>query len=128
ADPTVKQVGTVALGGATLFDEEGVPAQKVALIKNGTFKQFLMSRRPRTGFDHSTGSGRSSWFSPVRAHPSSLFLTSTKGMSEKALRKQAIAAAVAEDLDLVLVVERYDTTRFEDYDNFSTSILPVSAS
>jgi hypothetical protein len=121
ADPTVQKIGTVTLAGATAFDEEGVRAQKVTLVDNGTLKQFLMSRIPRKGFEHSNGHASSSWGMPTRAHPSNLFVTAKKAVSAKALRKQALALAKAEDLDYVLVIERLDpAARYDDLDAVMT--------
>jgi TldD protein len=57
-DPTVSQVDGVALVGAYLADDEGVKAQKVALVQNGTLKNFLTSREPVRDIDASNGHGR----------------------------------------------------------------------
>ena len=46
------------LSGTYEYDNEGVPAQRVEVIKNGVLKNFLMSRMPIKGFDVSNGHGR----------------------------------------------------------------------
>src|SRR6266576_1063176 len=47
------------LAGYYLYDDEGVKARRVDVVKNGVFESFLMSRSPIAGFDHSNGHGRS---------------------------------------------------------------------
>jgi TldD protein len=104
-DPTVTRVGKQLVIGGGRFDEEGMPAQKVTLVENGTFKGFLMSRIPRKGFDHSNGHAASSPYTSLRAHPANL-IVSGKGLPESQLRKRAIALAKEQGLDHVLVVEK----------------------
>ena len=59
-DPTLKEIGGVKLAGTYEFDDEGVPAQRVEVIKDGILKNFLMSRMPVTNFSNSNGHGRRS--------------------------------------------------------------------
>jgi hypothetical protein len=57
-DPTVSQADGVALVGAYPVDDEGVRAQKVTLVQNGSLKGFLTSREPVRNVDASNGHGR----------------------------------------------------------------------
>ncbi|HEX2329248.1 MAG TPA: metallopeptidase TldD-related protein [Candidatus Angelobacter sp.] len=57
-DPTLATLGGVELSGNYTYDEEGEKGQKVELISKGVLKQFLMSRMPVKGFEHSNGHGR----------------------------------------------------------------------
>jgi predicted Zn-dependent protease len=57
-DPTIKEYRGMPMNGHYLFDDEGVPAQKVALIEKGVLKNFLCSRRPSKYFKKSNGHGR----------------------------------------------------------------------
>lgn len=59
-EPLRKYLNGSALAGFYEVDDEGVPAQKVDVVKNGIFQNFLMSRTPIEGFDHSNGHGRKS--------------------------------------------------------------------
>lgn len=59
-EPLRKYLDGSALAGFYEVDDEGVPAQKVDVVKNGIFQNFLMSRTPIEGFDHSNGHGRKS--------------------------------------------------------------------
>ncbi|MXZ34178.1 MAG: hypothetical protein F4Z21_02720 [Acidobacteria bacterium] len=57
-DPTVKRIESMDLVGSYRFDNQGVKAQRVAVIENGVLKNFLMSRTPVEGFSRSNGHGR----------------------------------------------------------------------
>jgi predicted Zn-dependent protease len=57
-DPTRKYLDHTSLAGFYDVDDEGVPAQRVDVVQDGIFKNFLMSRTPIEGFDHSNGHGR----------------------------------------------------------------------
>jgi predicted Zn-dependent protease len=83
-DPTKKELNKTKLAGYYEFDDEGVKAQKVDVVKNGIFESFLMSRTPIDGFPHSNGHGRkSAGYSPV-TRQSNLIVTSkvTKTLEE----------------------------------------------
>jgi len=49
-DTTMKKLGKQDLLGYYQFDDEGVPAQPVALVDHGVLKNFEMSRSPLVGF------------------------------------------------------------------------------
>ncbi|MBI5882873.1 MAG: TldD/PmbA family protein [Elusimicrobia bacterium] len=57
-DPTLAVFQGTPVNGHYLFDEEGVPAQRVTLVDHGILKNFLMSRWPVKGFPNSNGHGR----------------------------------------------------------------------
>lgn len=57
-DPTRARFGTQALRGFYRFDDEGVAAQRVALVEDGVLQTFLLSRSPVPGFARSNGHGR----------------------------------------------------------------------
>lgn len=59
------------------FDDEGVPARRVALIERGVLKGFLLSRYPVKGFPRSNGHGRAAVGQIPAGTPGSLFLTSS---------------------------------------------------
>jgi TldD protein len=58
-DPTQHSLNGEDLGGWYEYDDEGVPASRVEVIKDGILKNFLMSRMPIKDFDKSNGHGRS---------------------------------------------------------------------
>ncbi len=57
-DPTLEHYGEIELNGFYRFDDEGVPAQKVALVDHGILKNYLLGRTPVEGFAQSNGHGR----------------------------------------------------------------------
>jgi len=89
-DPTQRQLGNTDLAGYYLYDNQGVKARRVDVVKDGVFKNFLMSRSPIAGFDHSNGHGRSQPGLPVVARQSNLVLTTSKHVSHDELKKMLI--------------------------------------
>ena len=89
-DPTLKELGGVKLAGTYEFDDEGVPAQRVEVIKDGILKNFLMSRMPITNFSTSNGHGRRQPGLMATGRQGNLEVISTKTVSEADLRKQFI--------------------------------------
>ncbi len=105
-DPLPAKVGGVVVMGAAKFDDEGIAAQRVSLVENGTLKRLLMSRTPRKGFEHSSGHGYSSGTSPVRARAANVYVTSSRAVSAGELKRRAIAAANDEGNPYILVIEK----------------------
>jgi TldD protein len=89
-DPTLKEIGGVKLAGTYEFDDEGVPAQRVEVIKDGILKNFLMSRMPVTNFSNSNGHGRRSPGRMATGRQGNLEVISTKMVPDADLRKQFI--------------------------------------
>ncbi len=66
-DPSAKDYkGTPLIGGYSV-DDEGVKAEKVAVVENGTLKEMLMSRRPGNDSNTSNGHGRSALLTDAEA-------------------------------------------------------------
>ncbi len=85
-DPTLKQMDAVDLNGHYLFDDQGIPSQRVDLVVKGNLENFLMSRSPIKGFPRSNGHGRAqAGFMPV-SRQGNLIVEASKGVSEKKLR------------------------------------------
>jgi predicted Zn-dependent protease len=59
-DPTKSEEYGVEVAGHYVYDDEGVPAQPVVLLKNGILTNFLLGRTPVLGFKSSNGHGRCS--------------------------------------------------------------------
>lgn len=90
-DPTIRRLGTTDLAGFYQFDDEGVRAQRVAVIESGILKTFLMSRMPIEGFANSNGHGRRQvGFSPV-ARQSSLIVQVAAPRTRAQLKQQLLA-------------------------------------
>jgi predicted Zn-dependent protease len=81
----------VDLNGYYEYDDEGVKARPVVSVENGILKNFLMSRSPIEGFDHSNGHGRRQPGREVVSRQSNLIVSSTKAVSDAELRQMLIA-------------------------------------
>jgi predicted Zn-dependent protease len=84
-DPTQKYFQQTPLAGTYSFDDEGISAQRVEVVKNGILKNFLMSRTPIEGFSHSNGHGRASAGYSSVSRQSNMFIDSSQKFSEEEL-------------------------------------------
>ncbi|HKW75590.1 MAG TPA: metallopeptidase TldD-related protein [Terriglobales bacterium] len=89
-DPTLASLDGVELSGNYSYDDEGEKSQKVELISNGVLKQFLMSRMPVKGFDHSNGHGRAQDGMMPVGRQGNLIVRSSKSIPDSQLRQALI--------------------------------------
>src|SRR5271165_2933598 len=87
-DPTLKELDGVKLSGTYEYDNEGVPAQRVEVIKNGVLQSFLMSRMPIKGFDVSNGHGRSQPGLMPTGRQGNLIVSSSQTMPESQMKER----------------------------------------
>lgn len=87
SDPNLKSYAGTELVGYYPYDDEGVKAQRVTVVDKGILKNFLMSRAPIEGFDHSNGHGRRQQGYKVVARQSNLVVESSKQVSRAELKK-----------------------------------------
>ena len=92
-DPTVHEMAGVKLAGTYDFDNEGEPAQRVEVIKDGVLKNFLMSRMPVKNFDQSNGHGRNQPGRMPTGRQGNLIVTSTQTVPESEMRQHLIDEA-----------------------------------
>jgi TldD protein len=92
-DPTLATFQGNALSGHYDYDDEGVPARKVDLIKDGVLETFLMSRLPIASFANSNGHGRAEAGHMPTGRQGNLIVSSTKTVTEPALRELLKAEA-----------------------------------
>jgi predicted Zn-dependent protease len=92
-DPTLATFGKTWLSGNYQYDEEGQKARRVDLIKDGVLKTFLMSRLPIASFAASNGHGRAQTGRMPTGRQGNLIVTSTKSVTDAALRQQLIDEA-----------------------------------
>ena len=94
-DPTMQYYDKTSLSGYYKFDDEGIPAQRVEIVKNGILKNFLMGRTPIEGFSKSNGHGRAQVGASPISRQSNMLVESTQKLSKdelvKRLRKEAKA-------------------------------------
>jgi len=89
-DPTVHEMVGMKLAGAYDFDNEGEPARRVEVIKDGVLKNFLMSRMPIKNFEQSNGHGRNQPGRMPTGRQGNLIVTSTQTVPEAEMRQKLI--------------------------------------
>ncbi len=92
-DPTAHARDETQLNGFYQFDEEGVPAQAVVLVKDGVLKSYLLSRKPVEGFLRSNGHGRAQGARKPVARMANLIVESKKRVALDELKRQLLAEA-----------------------------------
>jgi predicted Zn-dependent protease len=103
-DPTLAEVGGVSLNGAYTFDDQGVPAQRTMLVKDGRLESYLLSRKPVLPAERSNGHGRSQGGRAPTARMASLFVVSKKGVSRDELKRMLMAEARHQGKPYALVI------------------------
>jgi predicted Zn-dependent protease len=89
-DPTKSELAGMKLAGTYEFDNEGVPARRVEVIQDGVLKNFLTSRMPIKGFEHSNGHGRNQPGLMPTGRQGNLIVSSTQTVPEKDMRQKLI--------------------------------------
>jgi TldD protein len=107
-DPGAKEYHGTPLIGAFAVDDEGVRAQKVTVVENGTLKALLMSRRPGNDSDQSNGHGRSGFLTDAKPTMSNLFFKSTETVSPSELKKKFLDECKSEKLQYCIIVREMD--------------------
>ncbi|WP_433975177.1 TldD/PmbA family protein [Tunturiibacter lichenicola] len=92
-DPTLAEFNGTPLSGHYSFDDEGQPARRVDLIKDGILDTFLMSRLPIASFSTSNGHGRAEIGHMPTGRQGNLIVTSSKTVSDTELREMLKAEA-----------------------------------
>jgi len=90
SDPSLRQLNGVDLVGYYPFDDEGVKARRVTVVKDGVLKAFLMSRAPIEGFGRSNGHGRRQQGHQVVARQSNLIVQPARTVSRAELKRMLI--------------------------------------
>jgi TldD protein len=132
-DPTMKEFNGQPLLGNYEIDDEGVKAQRVEVVENGSLKNLLMSRRPGPDFSASNGHGRSATLSDPLPLASNLFLQANGGLNSAALKKKFLDACRDDGHEWCLEVKRMDnpalsSIRQEDFSDFLGGIAGGVAS
>ena len=92
-DPTLTEFHGDSLSGHYSYDDEGQPARRVDLIKDGVLDTFLMSRLPIAGFSNSNGHGRAEVGHMPTGRQGNLIVSSSKTVSDTELRDMLKAEA-----------------------------------
>lgn len=116
-DPTLSTFGDADLFGHYLFDDQGVAAERVDIVRDGVLRDFLMTRVPidatpagREGqsggandqFSHSNGHARASESLDPVSRQSNLIISTSEPLTDTKLRKELIRAAKAQKCEFGL--------------------------
>ncbi len=104
-DTTMKKLGKQDLLGYYQFDDEGVQAQRVALVDHGVLKDFEMSRSPLVGFPHSNGHGRRQLGATPVSRQGNLIVQSSKTVTNAQLRTKLIELIKAQGKPFGLLID-----------------------
>lgn len=104
-DPTLESFEGVPLNGYYRYDDQGVPAQRAVLIRDGVLESYLLSRKPVEGFERSNGHGRAQGNRTPVARMANLLVTSNKKVSSARLRQMLIAEAKKANKPYALLIK-----------------------
>ena len=108
-DPTAKLGAGKALIGGYKIDDEGVPSQRVDVVRDGILKTLLTSRTPSAkgqisnGHARRTGEGGS-----FHGSATNLFVTGKNGATRAQLVQKLTQAAAARGLKYGVIIRRLD--------------------
>lgn len=104
-DPTLKSFGDLSLMGHYRYDDEGIEARPVSIVKSGVLESFLMGRSPIENFPNSNGHGRAqAGRSPV-SRQSNMIVSSSAPTSDSELREKLLALCKEQDKEFGLLIE-----------------------
>ena len=103
-DPTISERAGESTNGYYLYDEEGIPAQRATLVKDGVLRSYILSRHPVEGFLHSNGHGRSQGNRRPVARMANLLVDSKKQVSDPELKKMLIGEAKRQGKPFGLII------------------------
>jgi hypothetical protein len=119
-DPTAKDGAGKPLIGGYKIDDEGVAAQRVDVIKDGTLKTLLTSRTPSAKNQTSNGHARrTADGGAFHGSATNLFVTGKGAVPRKALEQRLTSAAQAEGLKYGIVIRRFDDAAITAAPEFS---------
>jgi predicted Zn-dependent protease len=104
-DATLDRFNGLALRGFYRYDDEGVKARKVRLVKNGVLSGFLLSRSPIRGFPRSNGHGRRSAGNPIVARMGNIVVRASKSTTYEHLREKLLEEVRRQEKPYGLVFE-----------------------
>jgi len=104
-DPTISTISGQPLFGNYTLDDEGVKAQRVALIAKGQLVSYLIGRQPIRDFPASNGHGRAAAAAAPAPHPGNLILQSSDPQPDAGLKTKLIDLCRQRDLPYGLYVE-----------------------
>ncbi len=96
-DPTLKDFQGKSVVGSYAVDSEGVKAQPVSVIENGTLSNYLLGRQPLRDFPVSNGHGRAAPGASPNPSLGVLLVKSSEAQAPDALKKKVIQMVTDQD-------------------------------
>jgi TldD protein len=119
-DPTAKVGGGKALIGGYKTDDEGVPAQRVEVVKDGWVKTLLTTRTPAHKGSLSNGHARrTADGGAFHGSATNLFVLGKGGVPRRQLEQQLIAAARTDNHRYGLLIKKLDDAAITAAPEFS---------
>ena len=106
-DPTIRQYAGQDLRGAYLHDDQGVPTERVTLVRDGVLEGFLESRSPVLA-GRSNAHGRRQAGHDVVTRQGNLLVEASETIPEGELREALLEQARAAGLDYALIIDDID--------------------
>ena len=103
-DPTISTISGQSLSGNYTIDDEGVRAQRVALVEKGQLVSYLVGRQPIRDVPASNGHGRASPTASASPYPGNLILQSSDPRPDAELKKKLMDICKQRDLPYCLYV------------------------
>jgi len=107
-DPAAKEFDGHPLIGNYQVDAQGVQGRRITLVDGGKLEGLLMSRRPGPDFSTSNGHGRAAGLGSPTPSISNLFLQSSDGLDQQAMKQKLIEICKSDGMPWCLVVKRMD--------------------
>jgi len=92
-DPTLAEAAGTPLNGTYAWDDQGVPARRTVLVRDGTLVGYLLSRKPVKPFERSNGHGRSQGARPPMARMANLVVESSRAVPRAELKRLLMVEA-----------------------------------
>jgi len=102
-DPLTTTFAGHPLLGAYAIDDEGVPAQPVKVVVNGTLENYLIGRTPIRDFPESNGHGRAALGQAAHPHSGVMIIKSNAPLSSAAMNARLLAMAKDQGHDVYYV-------------------------
>ena len=107
-DPALERYDGVPLFGHYTIDDEGVPAQRVELVRKGKLVDLYMSRAPIRERRHSNGHGRAAFFGEPSGRMGNLVVTPERSVPLAELKDRLRAMCRELELDYGILVRKMD--------------------
>jgi TldD protein len=127
-DPSLPAFEGTPLHGHYKIDDEGVPSQRVELVKDGVLKNFLMSRQLIDGFTHSNGHGRHERYQDPMARMANLIVTARDAKTWDELKTMLCEETARRELPYGLIIRGVSAgeTRTDQYDFQAFKGMPTA--